>query len=124
MDLFAVVLAQLFFLLWAPCPNWLLDITRGVLAAHHKANLARRIGRNGRVCVLGDGEDFFAGLFELRDEAQVKPLVLSCSRMTSQSDGCTMHTGAVVSCIQREADALVNCLAGIKVREGAYNLAW
>jgi hypothetical protein len=39
-DLFAVVLAQLFFLLLAPCPNRLLDITLAVLAAYHKANLA------------------------------------------------------------------------------------
>ena len=92
MDLFAIVLAQLFFLLRTPCPNWLLDITFGVFAADHKANLARRIGRNGRVCVLGDGKDFFAGFFQLRDEAQVKPLVLGYSRMKSQSDGCTMHT--------------------------------
>jgi len=106
MDLLAIVFAQLFLFLCAPRPNRLPDITVGVLAADHEANLTGRIGRNGRVRILGDGEDFFAGLFQLRDEAEVQPLVLSYSKNTGQLDGCTMH-GAVASCIQREVEVLV-----------------
>jgi len=122
MDLFAVVLAQLFFLLLAPRPNWFFDITRWVLAADHKANLAGRIGRYGRVCVLGDGEDFFACLFQLRDEAQMQPLVLSYNRMKKSVRRLYDAHGAVTSCVQWETEVSVDCSTGIKVKEGLTTL--
>lgn len=123
-NLFAIVLAQLFFLLLAPCPNRLFDITRGVLATDHKANLARRVGRNGRICILGDGEDFFACLFQLRDEAQVEPLVLSCSRM-KKSVRRLYDAHRAVTSLHPAGGRDVNELLGWHQGEGgAYNLAW
>ena len=80
MNLLAIVSAQLLLLFLAPRPHWLLDIAVCILAADHEADLAAWIGRNGSVCVLGDGEDFFAGLLKAGDEIEVKPLVLGYAR--------------------------------------------
>lgn len=76
-NLFAVVSAQLLFLLLRPGSHWLLDIALSVLAANHEADLSRRIGWDGGVCVLGDGKDLLAVFLELGDELEVEPLVLS-----------------------------------------------
>lgn len=77
MNLRVVVSAQLLLLLRSPGPNGNLDVTVGVLAADHEANLSRRIGRDGSVGVLGNGEDLLAVLLQVGDERQVEPLVLS-----------------------------------------------
>jgi hypothetical protein len=53
-----------------------LDVSVGILAAHHETNLARRISRNRGVSVFDNWEDFFAVLLELGDERQMKPLIL------------------------------------------------
>ena len=76
MDLLVVVAAQTLLLLGGPGTNGLLDVAVGVLAADHEADLARRVGRDGGVGVLGDGEDFLAVFLELGDERKVEPLVL------------------------------------------------
>lgn len=75
-DLFAVVSAQLFLLLGGPRSQGLLEVAIGVLAAHHEANLAGGVGRNGGVSVLDVGENLFAGLLQVGNERKVKPLVL------------------------------------------------
>lgn len=77
-DVRVVVSAQLLLLLLGPRPQGHLDIGVGVLAAHHEADLARGVGRDGGVSVLGNGEDLLAVLLELGDELQVEPLVLGC----------------------------------------------
>ncbi len=81
MDLRVVVLAELDFLLRGPRAERHLDIGVGILGANHETDLARRVGRDGGVGVLGDREDLLAVLLELGDEGQVKPLVLSCGRI-------------------------------------------
>lgn len=78
MDVCIVVAAQLLLLLLGPRPEGDLDIGVGVLAAHHEADLARRVGGDGGVGVLGHGEDLLAIFLELSDQLQVEPLVLGC----------------------------------------------
>lgn len=78
MNVRVVVPAQLVLLLLGPRPKRHLDIGIGVLAAHHETNLARGIGRDGGVSVLGHGEDLLAVLLELGNQLQVEPLVLGC----------------------------------------------
>ena len=56
-DVLAVVLAQLLLFLGGPGAKRLLDVAVAVLAADHEANLARRVGWDGGVRVLGDRED-------------------------------------------------------------------
>lgn len=75
-DLSVVVAALGLFLLGCPLAKRNTDIAVGILAADHEADLARRVGRDGGVGVLGDGEDFLAVFLELGDERQVEPLVL------------------------------------------------
>lgn len=77
MDVRVVVPAELLLFLLGPRPERHLDVAVLVLAAHHEADLARWVGRDGGVRVLGDGEDLLAILLELGDELQVQPLVLS-----------------------------------------------
>lgn len=77
-DLGIVVLALLLLLRGGPGADGLLDVAVGVLAADHEANLARGVGGDGGVGVLGDGEDLLAVLLELGNEREVEPLVLSC----------------------------------------------
>lgn len=55
------------------------DVSVLVFAAHHEADLARRIGGDCGVGVLDRREDFLAGLFEIGDEGEVEPLVFRCS---------------------------------------------
>lgn len=83
MDLGVVVPAQLLLLLLGPGAYRDLDVAVGVLAAHHEADLAGWVGRNGGVGVLCDGEDLLAVLLQLGDQGQVEPLVLSCSSSVS-----------------------------------------
>lgn len=76
-DLGVVVPALGLLLLGGPRAERDLDIAAGVLAADHEADLARGVGGNGGVSVLGDGEHLLAVLLEAGDQGQVKPLVLS-----------------------------------------------
>lgn len=84
-DLGRVVSALLILLLLGPLSERGLDVGVGVLGADHEADLARGVGGDGGVGVLGDGEDGAAVLLELGDERQVKPLVLGCSRVNCVS---------------------------------------
>lgn len=86
MDLGVVVLALLVLLLGGPLAQGHLDVGVGVLAADHEANLARRVGGDGGVGVLGDGKDLLAVLLELGDEGQVQPLVLGCVFVAKLAD--------------------------------------
>lgn len=78
MDIGVVVPAELLLFLLGPGPQGNPDVAAGILAADHEADLARGVGRDGGVSVLGNGEDLLAVLLELGDERQVQPLVLSC----------------------------------------------
>lgn len=55
----------------------LVDFTRGILAADHESDLARRIGGNSRVCVFGDRKNFRAGFLEIANQGHVQPDVFS-----------------------------------------------
>lgn len=77
-DLSVVISAQLLLLLRRPRADGNLDVSVGVLAADHEADLAGGVGRDGGIGVLDGGEDLLAVLLELGDEREVKPLVLSC----------------------------------------------
>jgi len=77
-DLRVVVLAQSALLLLGPGAQRDLDVAVGVFAADHEANLARRVGRDSSVGILGHREDLAAVLLELGDEREVEPLVLGC----------------------------------------------
>lgn len=77
-DIGVVVAAQALLFLGAPRAQGLLDVASGLLAADHEADLARGIGGDGSVGVLGHGEHLATVLLELRDEREVEPLVLSC----------------------------------------------
>ena len=78
MNLLVVVLAELVLLLDRPCTDGLLEVALGVLAADHKANLARWVGGDGSVGVFDVGEDGLAVLLELGDQGKVEPLVFGC----------------------------------------------
>jgi hypothetical protein len=78
-NLLIVVSAQLLFLLQAPGSQWFLNIAVGVFATDHESDLTRRVGRDGRVGIFDDREDFLAGLLEGGDKSKMKPLILSCS---------------------------------------------
>lgn len=77
-DLGVVVLAQLDLLLRGPLAQRNFDVGLGVLGANHEADLARRVGGDGGVGILGHGEDLTTLLLELGDKREVEPLVLSC----------------------------------------------
>lgn len=85
MDLGRVVSALVVLLLSRPGSERGLDVGVGVLGADHEADLARGVGGDGGVGVLGDGEDLLAVLLELGDERQVKPVVLSCLKGNDMS---------------------------------------
>lgn len=61
-----------------PRAEGLLDVAVRILAANHETDLAGRVSRDGSVGVLDDGEDFFAGLFQVGDELEMEPLVFGC----------------------------------------------
>lgn len=82
-NLGVVVAALLLLLLRGPAAQGNADVAAGVLAADHEADLARGVGGDGGVGVLGDGEHLTAVLSEAGNEGQVKPLVLSCGRRKS-----------------------------------------
>jgi hypothetical protein len=85
-DLLAVVLAQLLLLLNWPASERLLEVTVGVLAADHEADLSGWVGGNRGVAVLDVGEDLLARLLEVGNERHVQPLVLGCgSKNVSES---------------------------------------
>jgi hypothetical protein len=66
-DLLIVVSTELLFLLIAPATQRLLDITGSIFATDHEANLTTRVGRDGGVGVLDDGENLLAGLLKASD---------------------------------------------------------
>ena len=73
-----VVSAQPLFLLGRKATYRLLDVSVGVLAADHEADLARGIGGDSCVGVFDGREDFFAVFLQLGNQGEVEPLVLSC----------------------------------------------
>ena len=77
MNIRIVIPAKLLFLLRCERSHGLLQVTILILAANHEADLARSIGGDGRVGVLDGGEHLFAVGFQLGDQWQVEPLVLS-----------------------------------------------
>lgn len=76
MDLLVVVLVDLVILLGGEGSKRRLDNSVGVLGAHHEANLARGVGGDGGVGVLGNGENVLARLLEVLDDGEVQPDVL------------------------------------------------
>lgn len=60
MDRLIVVAAQLLLLILWPGAQRYFNIARSILAAHHEADLARRVGGNGGVRVFDRGEHFLA----------------------------------------------------------------
>lgn len=86
-NLLVVVPAQLFLLLWTPCPQWHLHVSIRILTGNHKPNLAGWVSRDGGVCIFGDREDFLHNLFDLGDQRQVKPLVLRRKELDLQKNG-------------------------------------
>jgi hypothetical protein len=77
-DVLVVVAEELLLLLWGERAHRLRELTLGILAAHHEADLAGGVGWDGRVGVLDVREDLLAILLELGDQWEVEPLVLSC----------------------------------------------
>lgn len=84
-DILVVVAAQPLLLLARPGAHGLAHVAARVFAADHEADLAGRIGGNGGVGVLGDGEDLLAGLLEVGDQLEVEPLVLGCRQKGTSS---------------------------------------
>lgn len=81
----AVVPAELHLLLGGPLAEGHPEVALGVLAADHEADLARGVGGDAGVGVLGDGEDLLAVLLELGNQGEVKPLVLGCRKSSKVS---------------------------------------
>ena len=113
-DRLVVISAQVVFLLLAPRAQRLLEIAVLVLAAHHEADLAGWVCRYCCVRVLDVGEDFEAGLLEVGDQRQVKPLVLSYLR--DQSAGGFQRKDLVQSYFTRRKQ--------MRGGKGTDNLAW
>jgi hypothetical protein len=79
MNIGIVIPAQSFLVLTGPGSQRFTQIAFGILAADHKSDLSGWIGGNGGVGIFDDGEDFFAGFFEVCDQGEVKPLVFGCN---------------------------------------------
>jgi hypothetical protein len=75
-DLGVVVSAKLILLLRSPLAQGLANITAGILAADHEADLTRWVGGDGGICVFNGWEDLLAVLLQLGDQWEVQPLVL------------------------------------------------
>lgn len=76
MDFGIVVTAKGLLFFGGELAERLADIACGILGAHHKADLARWVGWDGGVGVLGNREDLLAILLQLGDQWEVEPLVL------------------------------------------------
>ena len=85
MDVFVVVPTQFLLLFHTPAPRRFLDIPILVLATDHETYLSARVGGDGGVGVFDGGKNFFARAFEIGDEGQVEPLVLSWKIFSGQS---------------------------------------
>jgi len=79
-DPLVIVSVHLLFLLVGYSPEGLGDVPVRVLAANHETNLAGWIGRDGRVGVFRNWEDFTTRLLKVSNELQVEPLVLGTLR--------------------------------------------
>jgi hypothetical protein len=90
MNLLAVVLAQLLLLLGWPAAKWLLEVTVGILAADHEANLTGWVCGDRRVAVLNVGEDLLARLLEIDNERHMQPLILGYAH--KQVSGIPIYT--------------------------------
>ena len=75
MDLLVVVLAKFLLFLSGESTEWFGDITVGILAADHEADLAGWIGGNGGVGIFYSREDLLAVLLKLGNQWEVEPLV-------------------------------------------------
>lgn len=67
-NLLVVVPAEFLLFLGAPAAERLLDVSSGVFAADHEADLARGVGGDGGIGVLDHGKDLLAVFLELGDE--------------------------------------------------------
>ena len=77
-NILVIVAEELLLLLRFECAKRLGEITIGILAADHEADLARGVSWDGRIGVLDIREDFFAVLLQLGDQWKVEPLVFGC----------------------------------------------
>ena len=93
MDVLVVVAAELLLLLGGPGAEGLAHVGVGILGADHEANLTGGVGGDGGVSVLGDGEDFVAGLLEVGDQVKVEPLVLGCKIKCTAPQNRARKTG-------------------------------
>lgn len=75
MDIRIIVPAQTLLFIARPRPHGLAHVAAGVLAADHEADLAGGVGGDGGVGVFGNGENLLAGVTEVGDEGEMKPLV-------------------------------------------------
>lgn len=78
MQVCGIILAQLVLFLVGEATQWLGEISAGIFAADHEADLARGVGGNGGVCVRDVGEDLTTVLVEAGDEVEVVPDGLAC----------------------------------------------
>ncbi len=77
MDISTVVSAKLLLFLGGPATERCLEVTVGILAADHEADLAGGVCWDGGVGVFDVGENLFTVFLELGDHRKMKPLVLS-----------------------------------------------
>jgi len=82
-DPLVIVSVHLLFLFGGYSPKRLGDVPVCVLAANHETNLAGWIGRDGRVGVFRNREDFATRLLKVGNELQVEPLVFGCHEKTT-----------------------------------------
>jgi hypothetical protein len=88
-DIGVVVSAELLLLLGCERAQGLGEVSVGVLAANHEADLSGGVSWDGRVGVLDVGENLLAVLLELGDQWKVEPLVLGCGEELAGAEGQT-----------------------------------
>lgn len=75
-DVLVVIPTQALLLLTCPLAERLAHVTLGILAAHHEADLAGRVGGDGGIGVFDDGKDLGDVFLKLANQSEVEPLVL------------------------------------------------
>lgn len=83
MNILVIVPTQPLLLILRPGADRHAQVPAGVLGADHEADLAGWVGGDGGVGVVDGGEDLLAGLFQVGDEFDVKPLVFGCIEGTN-----------------------------------------